>query len=114
MKLSIQKQTQGKPGADKDETAKHLAKVYKKWENIECTWEQAFDLITVQGYATSAELSDPYRCDANFVSRQLVMIDIDKEMTIQELLEDQFYNEYGAGFYVTPSHTDCRRTNDAL
>ena len=34
MKLSIQKQTQGKPGADKDETAKHLAKVYKKWENI--------------------------------------------------------------------------------
>ena len=106
MKLSIQKQTQGKPGADNDETGRHLAKVYKQWENIECTWEQAFDLITVQGYATSAELSDPYRCDENFVSRSLIMIDIDKEMTIQDLFEDEFYNEYGAGFYVTPSHTD--------
>lgn len=106
MKLSIQAQTQGKPGADKDETAKHLAKVYKKWENIECTWEQAFDLITVQGYATSAELSSNHRCDENFVSRQLIMIDIDDTMTIEELLADKFYNEYGAGFYVTPSHTD--------
>ena len=99
MKLSIHK-TQGKA------TQSQLKTLGNKWENIECTWEQAFDLITVQGFATSAELWNDKRCDANFVSRQLCMIDIDDGMTIQELLQDPFYNEYGAGFYTTPSHTD--------
>lgn len=76
------------------------------WVNIECDWDQAFELITVDGLATSAELVSEHRTDDNFVSRQLCMVDIDNGMTIQELFEDEFYNEYGAGFYTTASHTD--------
>jgi hypothetical protein len=76
------------------------------WENIECSWEEAFELITVDGFASSAELNNSIRCDANFQSRELIMIDIDDGMSILDLLEDEFYNEYGAGFYATPSYTD--------
>ena len=99
MKLSIHN-TVGK--ATKDQ----LKLLGDNWLNVECTWKEAFELITEDGVATSAELWTENRCDANFVSRQLIMIDIDDGMTIEELLADKFYNDYSAGFYVTPSHTN--------
>ena len=99
MKLSIHN-TVGK--ASKEQ----LSQLGDNWLNVECTWTEAFELITVDGVATSAELWTENRCDANFVSRQLIMIDIDDGMTIEDLFKDDFYNLYGAGFYVTPSHTD--------
>ena len=40
------------------------------------------------------------------MSRDLIMVDIDSGMTIPELLADDMYNQYAAGFYATPSHTD--------
>jgi hypothetical protein len=99
MKLSIHN-TIGKA------TQEQRSQLGDNWLNVECTWEDAFELITVDGVATSAELWTDNRCDANFVSRQLIMIDIDDGMTIQDLFKDDFYNLYGAGFYTTPSHTD--------
>jgi hypothetical protein len=75
------------------------------WMNIESTWTEIFELITVDGLATSAELTSDNRREANFASRQLLMVDIDSGMTIPELLDNAFYNEYGAGFYATPSFT---------
>jgi hypothetical protein len=76
------------------------------WITDQITWDDAFDLITVDGNATSTALTCDNRSEPNFLSGQLVMIDIDDGMTIQELLQDPFYNQYGAGFYATPSHTD--------
>lgn len=76
------------------------------WMNVDVSWDDAFELITTDGYATSSELSSDNRKDENYVSRQLIMVDIDDGMTIQELLNNQFYNEYGAGFYTTARHTD--------
>lgn len=76
------------------------------WMNVEAEWKDVFELITIDGYATSSELSSDNRKDENFVSRQLIMVDIDEGMTIQELLNNEFYNEYGAGFYTTARHTD--------
>jgi hypothetical protein len=77
------------------------------WINVDVEdWQDAFELITTEGYATSSELVSDHRTEDNFVSRQLVMVDIDDGMTIQELFGNDFYNEFGAGFYVTPSHTD--------
>lgn len=76
------------------------------WENIDVSWEDAFELITVDGCATSAELTGHNRSEENFVSRELIMIDIDSGMTIVDLLNDDFYNEFGAGFYASPSYTD--------
>jgi len=99
MKLSIHN-TIGKA------TKEQLSQLGDNWLNVECTYEQAFELITFDGVATSAELWTDNRCDANFVSRQLIMIDIDDGMTIQDLINDEFYNKYGAGFYATPSFTD--------
>jgi hypothetical protein len=99
MKISINPHIRGKPPKD--------AKVNLgfNWTNIDADWADIFDLITVDGLATSAELSTDNRKEANFVSRQLLMVDIDSGMTIPELLDNAFYNEYGAGFYATPSFT---------
>ncbi len=100
MKISINPYIIGKP-IDVD-----WAFVSNKWINLDCSYEEAFHYITVDGAATSAELKDCTRKDSNFVSRTLFMIDIDKGMSIPELFDNNFYNEYGAGFYATPSYTD--------
>jgi hypothetical protein len=77
------------------------------WTNVEVdSWKDAFELITTDGYATSAELIDNHRTDDDYVSRQICMVDIDGGMTIQELFKNDFYNEFGAGFYTTARHTD--------
>lgn len=76
------------------------------WQNVDVSWEDAFALITEDGYATSAALVGDHRNDENFESRELLMVDIDSGMTIKELFNNKWYNEYGAGFYVTPSYRD--------
>jgi hypothetical protein len=76
------------------------------WEQVDATWDEAFDLITVDGFATSAYLCSSHRCDANFASRQLILIDIDSGMRIEELADDILYQNYGAGYYASPSHTE--------
>lgn len=113
MKLSIHPDLKGKPDPHTRPdnsvyytvNGKYVNQGYG-WVNVECDWDQAYELITVDGYATSCELSSDNRCEANYISRQLVMVDIDDGMTIQELLNDDFYNEFGAGFYITKRHTD--------
>ena len=76
------------------------------WENLQADWPTVFELITVDGLATSAALTCDNRKEDNFVSRDLIMVDIDSGMTINQLFEDEFYNQLAAGFYTTPSHTD--------
>ena len=75
------------------------------WQTIDVTPEEAFALITEHGVASTCELKNNVRREANFASRQLFMIDMDDGMTIPELLVDPFYNAYGAGFYATSSFT---------
>lgn len=79
------------------------------WNNVEVTWAEAFELITVDGYATSAELKNGHRIGSNFLSRQLLMVDVDNEqqdykLTIEQLLRHEFYMNYGAGYYATHSY----------
>ena len=79
------------------------------WIPITAEWDQIYELITVDGLATSAHLSSDHRNEDNFVSRQLIMLDVDNDkipFTLYDLFEDDFYNKYGAGFYTSPSHTD--------
>lgn len=76
------------------------------WEELEDTWDNVFEAITTTGIATSAVLNSDHRTENTFVSRELVMVDIDEDFTLYDLLEDDFYNKYGAGFYVSPSHTE--------
>jgi len=112
MKLSIHETIRGKPvkvegldGRKWMESAGQRVSLGYGWINIELDWPDVFELITVDGVATSAELNSDNRRDDTFVSRELIMVDIDSGMTVPELLEDEFYNQYGAGFYTTPSHT---------
>jgi hypothetical protein len=115
MKLSIHPGIVGKPTKiereDKGPLYQSKGKIVNLgygWENIDCSFDDAFELITTDGLATSSELSSDNRKDDNYVSRQLIMVDIDSGMTILELFENDFYNEYGAGFYATASHTDAQ------
>lgn len=114
MKLSIHPDIIGKPDRIEREGKGPLYSCNGKiinqgygWQNIEVdSWRDAFELVTTDGYATSCELNSDHREDANYISRQLCMVDIDDGMTIQELFNDDFYNEFGAGFYTTKRHTD--------
>lgn len=99
MKLSIHLHITGKV-ARKDITKFDLS----KFHNIEQTWDEVFALITVEGVATSAEVKDNRRKESNFISRELIMVDIDENMTLEELHVDEFFLKYSAGFYTTPSH----------
>ena len=113
MKLSIQPKVRGKP--------KHgMSEMGWGWENIEVdSWEDAFELFTIEGYSQSCELSVDEEADmwperelvrkcANFVSRQIILIDADEHMYLKDLFTDDFYNTYGAGFYTSPSHSDAQ------
>jgi hypothetical protein len=44
------------------------------------------------------------RSDANFLSRQLFMVDIDSGMQISDLEHNAFYQACAAGYYATPSY----------
>jgi hypothetical protein len=102
MKISIHPLIKGKPAKG----SQLLMELGDGWINIDESYEDIFALITEDGYATSAELIDDHKMESNFVSRQLIFIDIDDGMTLPELFQDEIYNMYGAGFYATPSYTD--------
>lgn len=112
MKVSVHQVIRGKPamvenlsGRTYMESQGQEVNLGYNWLTVDLDWPSIFELITVDGCATSAELTCDNRKDANFVSRELLMVDIDSGMTIPELFNDDFYNLYGAGFYATPSHT---------
>ena len=75
------------------------------WQTVDVSPEEAFELIAGVGLASTCELRNHVRRESNYASRQLFMIDVDDGMTIPALLEDPFYNAYGAGFYATSSFT---------
>jgi len=108
MKLSIHPDIKGKPVQNERGyfIGDKQVNLGYGWMNIEAEWNDVFELITTDGYATSSELSSDNRKDENYISRQLIMVDIDDGMTISQLLNNEFYNEYGAGFYTTARHTD--------
>lgn len=118
MKLSIHQYIVGKPEVRETPSIKkpgHLEKTLwvanKKvnlgydWFNVDLSYDEIFELLTVDGVAIAPELHDNPRSAKNFASCQIALVDIDKQMSIEELLDNEFYNEYAAGFYTTPSHT---------
>ena len=79
------------------------------WKNVEIEVEDLFEFLAVEGVPVAPwlkEEADGNRKDINFESHQIALVDIDEGMMIQELLENEFYNLFGGGFYTSPSHTD--------
>lgn len=78
------------------------------WTNLETTLEDFFTLVSMDGRAIAPELiQDGTRSQKTFASHQIVLVDIDSGMTIEDLLQDEFYQQYAAGYYTTPSHSDA-------
>ena len=76
------------------------------WQNSALPLDELFMLVSQDGMAIAPELENDNRCDANFVSHQIALVDIDSGMTIEEIEVHPFYLAYGVGYYTTPSHTD--------
>lgn len=112
IKFSYHRYINGKPETKIIDGKKYLYTKGRKlnlgfdWLNSEAEYDDIFDLLTVDGIAISPYLNNLPRSAANFASCELALVDIDSGMTIEQLLENEFYNEFAAGFYTTPSHTD--------
>jgi len=82
------------------------------WITKQMTKQEVFDIITKQGYATTANHKDGQRGKAYFVSRQIIMLDVDNAdddnggISIKQMTATPLYLEYAAGFYTTPSHQE--------
>lgn len=77
------------------------------WVNYCCDdYKEAYDLVCGLGHATSAQLKGDHRCEENFLSRQLLMVDVDSGMSIDELLCNDLYTTYGFGYYTTARHSE--------
>lgn len=77
------------------------------WINTEASFDDVFELLTVDGIAIAPYLKANPRNMNNFLEQSLVLIDIDSGMTLDALQQHPFYKEFGAGFYTTPSHTEA-------
>lgn len=97
-------QNTGKSYLDYHGTAVNLA---NNWTQVSGDWTDIFEIVAVHGYPIAPPLfKNDYRTSDHFIASQLVMVDVDRGMTLQELANDELYNQYGAGFYTTASHTD--------
>lgn len=76
------------------------------WITTQAEFADIFELLTVDGCAFAPALTSDHRIEANFVSQQIAMVDIDSGMTLAELDQLPFYQQYGSGYYTTASHTD--------
>jgi hypothetical protein len=109
LKVSLNEQWVGKPIKDNDGKLWYKGKqVYPGygWTTYEESFEEIFDALTVTGLAIGPVVKDERRIKENFISHSLALVDIDEGMTIDELVEHPFYQAYGAGYYVSPSHTE--------
>ncbi|MGZ8161413.1 MAG: hypothetical protein ACXWTT_00935 [Methylobacter sp.] len=109
LKVSFNDQWVGKPIKDDDGKLWYGGKqIYPGygWINCEESFDEIFDALTVTGLAIGPAVQDGRRIKENFISHSLALVDIDEGMTIEELLDDDFYQSYGAGYYISPSHTD--------
>ena len=116
LEFSTNTQWDGKPEKTIDSEGKTIflcngKKVYigYNWKNCEDTYPNVFEAITSWGWSIAPALTEEakgHKTDANFLSHSVAMVDIDSGMTIEELLQDDFYNDFGSGYYTTPSHTE--------
>lgn len=112
MKLSIHTVARGKPEVRYEGTKKTYWMGDQKvnlgydWTNVEADFDDVFELLTVDGIAIAPSILDNPRSAANFESCEIALVDVDSRMTIDELLENEFYKEFAAGFYTTPSHKE--------
>ena len=83
----------------------HKVSLAYGWQTVELSYEEVFELLVADGWAVAPALKANPRNTENFESADLILIDCDTGGSISELLNNPFYQQFGAGFYTTPSHT---------
>jgi hypothetical protein len=109
MKVSFNDQWIGRPIKDQNNKLWHNGKqVYPgyQWSEVDESFETIFNALTVTGLAIGPVVKDGHRNRENFISHSIALVDIDKGMTIEELLTNDFYLKYGSGYYTSPSYTE--------
>lgn len=109
IKFAYHKTVRGKPQKQEDGT---LCQDGQKvnlgygWQTAELEYSEIFLLLSQGGYAIAPALTSDNRCEANFLSSELALVDIDEGMRIEDLETFEFYQLYGSGYYTTPSHKE--------
>ncbi|MBT4206960.1 signal recognition particle, partial [Candidatus Woesearchaeota archaeon] len=89
--------------------------IFNKTPNSPMDWSMGFDThelildelseIINFGFTFSYVFKGGVRKTDNFISSDLLCIDMDGDRTIKETLNDDIVKKYGSLFYTTPSHT---------
>lgn len=78
-----------------------------RWVNAKMPLTDMFEAVSYMGVSITAELTETekgVRSRDTFKSHSVVFVDIDSGMTLDDLKTNDFYCEFGAGFYTSPSH----------
>ena len=76
------------------------------FETVECTIEDAINSICNDGFAFSYVFKDSYRNTKNFISADLIAVDVDGTRPLHDALNDPFITNNCSFVYTTPSHTN--------
>ena len=75
------------------------------YKDVDFTPEQLAESIN-QGFAYSSQYGSKTRKTDHFKCSDIISADFDKDLKIEDALNDPFIIQYGTIFYKTPSHTD--------
>lgn len=78
----------------------------KGWGNGTATLDVVFTMLVEGGFPISTWVANEYRNSKNFIKSNLAMVDIDGGLTITDVKAHEFYQQFGAGYYTSPSHTE--------
>lgn len=75
------------------------------WSNVELSVEQFVDHIK-NGYPFTHQFFGGKKTKDRFQQTDIIVADIDKNMTVDQALEHEFVKDYGTFIYTTPRHTE--------
>ena len=86
-----------------------LKRTNGQFENLDITPEKLAALID-HGYAFCAQHRDGWRSAKNFTVSGFLAVDIDHGLSVETVLSDPYFQQYGCLLYTTPSHkSDAHR-----
>ncbi len=94
----------GTPLGTKDGQKHYMVNMGTGWLNQKTGIIELFGNIIINGYSVAGQFKDSHRVEEDFIGQNIVLIDIDDGYTLDTVKENEFYNEFCAGWYTSPSH----------
>jgi len=98
MKVAINKFVRGKPKSMADHTSLTFKNV-----NTDITAKELSEYVK-KGFSFCSQHKNNHRKKSNFLVSTFISVDIDKGMTINEAINDQFITNYSSFIYTTENH----------